>query len=116
MKQNRLRTIFAAVLAIVSMGAWADTANRIVIAEIQNGTITAGTVAETGEQTVTLTVTPADEYYIETSYITVSKTGGTAQTRGTTPGYADKLAVTAVNVDNRGAGTYQFTVDVGYGA
>ena len=116
MKQNRLRTIFAAVLAIVSMGAWADTANRIVIAEIQNGTITAGTVAETGEQTVTLTVTPADEYYIETSDITVSKTGGTAQTRGTTPGYADKLAVTAVNVDNRGAGTYQFTVPDGYGA
>lgn len=114
MKQNRLRTIFAAVLAIISMGAWADS--RIFIAEMQNGTITASNVAESGEQTVTLTVTPADNYYIETSDIIVSKTSGMAHTRGTTPGFAEKLTVTAVTVDGRGTGTYQFLLPEGYGA
>ena len=114
MKQNRLRTIIAVALAIISMGAWADS--RIFIAEMQNGTITASNVAESGEQTVTLTVTPADNYYIETSDIIVSKTSGMAHTRGTTPGFAEKLTVTAISVDNRGKGTYQFTVPEGYGA
>ena len=116
MKQNRLRTIFAVALAIISMGAWADADSRIVIAAMQNGTITAGTVAETGEQTVTLTVTPDDTYYIETSDIIVSKTSSVAQARGAAPGYAEKLKVTAVSVDDCGKGTYQFTVPDGYGA
>jgi len=114
MKQNRLRMIIAVALAIISMGAWADS--RIFIAEMQNGTITASNVAESGEQTVTLTVTPADNYYIETSDIIVSKTSGIGQTRGVTPGFAAKLTVTAISVDNRGKGTYQFTVPEGYGA
>ena len=114
MKQNRLRMIIAVALALISMGAWADS--RIFIAEMQNGTITASNVAESGEQTVTLTVTPADNYYIETSDIIVSKTSGIGQTRGVTPGFAAKLTVTAISVDNRGKGTYQFTVPEGYGA
>lgn len=114
MKQNRLRTIFAVALACLCMGAWADS--RIFISEMLNGTITASNVTETGEQTVTLTITPADNYFIETSDIIVSKTSGTAQTRGVTPDFANKLTVTAVTVDSRGKGTYQFTVPDGYGA
>ena len=116
MKQNRLRTIIAVAFAIISMGAWAEDVSRIAIAEIQNGTITAGTVAETGEQTVTLTVTPDNGFFIEASDIIVSKTSSTALARGATPGYAEKLKVTAVEVDNKGAGTYQFTVPDGCGA
>ena len=114
MKQNILRTMIVVTLAIISMGAWSDS--RIIIKEMQNGTVTAGNVTESGEQTVTLTVTPADNYYIETSDIIVSKTSGVAQARGAAPGFAEKLTVTAISVDNRGKGTYQFTVLEGYGA
>ena len=113
MKQNILRTISAVALAIVSMGAWAD---RVVIAEMQNGTIMVGNVSDTGEQTVILTVAPNEKYYIEVTDIVVSKTTNVAQARQQTPGYSDLLTVTAVSVDGRGAGTYQFTLPEDYGA
>lgn len=116
MKQNRLRTIFAVALAIISLGVWAAPDSRIVIAEVENGTITASAVAATGEQTVTLTVTPDDLCYIKIDDIIVSKTSSTALARRATPNYADKLKVTAVKVDDYGAGTYQFTVPDGCGA
>ena len=76
MKQNRSRTILALVLSIISISSWADTADRIVIAEMQNGVIAASTITGAGEQTVTLTVTPAENYYIDAEDIIVSKTGG----------------------------------------
>ena len=114
MKQNKIRTILAVVLAIISISAWAD--DRVVIAPTQNGTVTAGSISATGEQTVTLTVTPAANYYIEVSSIIVSKTTNTAQARQNTPGYADRLTVTAVSTDGTGKGTYQFTLPNGYGA
>ena len=116
MKQNRLRTIFAVALAIISLGVWAAPDSRIVIAEVENGSITASAVAATGEQTVTLTVTPDDLCYIKIDDIIVSKTSSTALARRATPNYADKLKVTAVMVDDYGGGTYQFTVPDGCGA
>ncbi len=109
MKQNSIKSLLAVVLAIISIGAWAD--DRVTIADMQNGTITAS-----GEQTVTLTVTPATNYYIETGDIIVSKTTDVAQARQNTPGYTDQLIVTAVSVDDTGKGTYQFTLPDGYGA
>ena len=104
-----IKLFLAVVLATVSIGAWADS--RVTIADLQNGTITAS-----GEQTVTLTVTPAANYYIEAGDIIVSKTADVAQARQQAPGYADKLKVTAVSTDDTGKGTYQFTLPDGYGA
>ena len=113
-KQTINRIALAAVLVIVSISAWAD---RVAVDALTNGVITVGTVAESGEQTVTLTVTPANNYYIETSDIIVNKTQAIAQApQRRAPGYADKLTVTAVSVDATGKGTYQFTVPDGYGA
>lgn len=113
-KQTINRIALAAVLVIASISAWAD---RVKVDALTNGTITVGAVAENGEQTVTLTVTPTNSYYIETSDIIVNKTQANAQApQRRTPGYAEQLTVTAVSVDATGKGTYQFTVPDGYGA
>ena len=117
MKKNIMRMLLAVVLGIVSMSAWAD--NRVVIATLSNGAVTVGAVPASGEQTVTLTVTPAANYYIEASDIVVNKTVDAAQAQrraGININYAEKLAVTAVSVDGTGKGTYRFTLPDGYGA
>lgn len=106
-----LTTLTALVLAV---GAWA--ADRVVVAELQNGAISVGSVAETGEQTVTLTVAPAADYFITAADITVRKTAPVAQGRTRTPGYADAVSVSAASVDATGQGTYTFTLPEGYGA
>ena len=119
MKKTISRILSALVLTLVSISGWADTDSRVVIDKIQNGTITVGTVAETGEQTVTLTVTPATNYYIETSDIVVRKTVNTSaapQRRSININIAEPLQVTAAKVDGRGVGTYTFTLPDGYGA
>ena len=113
-KQTINRMALAAVLVIASISAWAD---RVKVDALTNGTITVGAVAENGEQTVTLTVTPTNSYYIETSDIIVNKTQANAQApQRRDPGYAEQLTVTAVSVDGTGKGTYQFTIPNDYGA
>ena len=106
-----LMTLAALMLAV---GGWA--ADRVVVAAVQNGTVTASTVAADGEQTVTLTVTPAADYFITAADITVSKTAPAAQARRRAPGYADGISVSAASVDATGKGTYTFTLPEGYGA
>lgn len=115
MKKNISRMILTAVLALMSIGTWAQ--GRVAIATLQNGTITVGEVAATGNVTVTLTVTPATGYCITANDITVTKTASMAHTRaGGTPGYADAITVTAGTVDDTGKGTYTFALPDGYGA
>ena len=46
MKKNISRMILTAVLALMSVGTWAQ--GRVAIATLQNGTITVGEVAATG--------------------------------------------------------------------
>lgn len=104
------------LLVVMSLGTWA--ADRVVIATLENGSITAGTVSATGNVTVTLTVTPASGYFTRLEQIHVQKTvdGSSAKLRGGVPSIADPLDVTAVSVDGAGKGTYQFTLPDGYGA
>ena len=111
-KTKRFLTTLAALM--LAVGGWA--ADRVVVAAIQNGTVTASSVAADGEQTVTLTVTPAADYFITAADITVTKTAPVAQARRRTPGYADGISVSAANVDATGKGTYTFTLPEGYGA
>lgn len=111
-KTKRFLTTLAALM--LAVGGWA--ADRVVVAAIQNGTVTASSVAADGEQTVTLTVTPAADYFITAADITVTKTAPVAQARGSVPGYADGISVSAANVDATGKGTYTFTLPEGYGA
>ena len=58
---KKIFSILALLLVAVS-GAWAE--DRVAIAQMQNGNITAGEVATSGSVTVTLNVTPAEGYYI----------------------------------------------------
>ena len=106
-----LTTLIALMLAV---GAWA--ADRVVVAAIQNGTVTASEVAATDSQTVTLTVEPAEGYFITADDIIVSKTARQAQAPRRAPGYADKLGVKAAQVDATGKGIYTFILPEGYGA
>ena len=114
MKHKKLVSMLVLLMAVVS-GAWAAD-SRVVVATMENGTITAEDVAASGSKTVTLTVTPAADYYITAADITVSKTASEAMARGAAPGYTDKLAVTAKSVDATGKGTYTFNLPEGYGA
>ena len=116
MKQTiiRLRSVLFTMLLLMSGGAWAD--NRVVIAELENGTISVGDVAATGDVTVTLTVTPASGYCITAEDIKVSKTAGMAMSRSKAPGYTDGINVVEDAVDALGEGTYTFKLPDGYGA
>lgn len=111
--KKKILSIVALLLVAVS-GAWADS--RVAIAQLQNGSITVGEVAASGAVTVTLTVTPAEGYYITAGDITVTKTTGQAMAPRRTPGYTDKIAVSAASVDLTGKGTYTFALPEGYGA
>ena len=107
--------ILALLLTVISSSVWA--ADRVVVSSLQNGSITVGNVPSIGDQTVTLTVEPAEGYYVTADDIIVSKTSGAAQSRGNgTPGYAEKLTVSAAQVDATGKGTYTFVLPDGYGA
>jgi hypothetical protein len=57
-----LRYFVLFTLVLVSIKASAD--DRVVIASLTNGTITVDNANPTGAATVTLTVTPAEGYYI----------------------------------------------------
>lgn len=111
--KKKILSIVALLLVAVS-GAWADS--RVAIAQLQNGSITVGEVAASGAVTVTLTVTPAEGYYITAGDITVTKTTSQAMAPRRTPGYTDKIAVSAASVDLTGKGTYTFALPEGYGA
>ena len=110
--KKKILSIVALLLVAVS-GAWADS--RVAIAQLQNGSITVGEVAASGAVTVTLTVTPAEGYYITAGDITVTKTTSQAMAPRRTPGYTDKIAVSAASVDLTGKGTYTFALPEGYG-
>jgi hypothetical protein len=115
MKTKTIRMILALLLTVISSSVWA--ADRVVVSSLQNGSITIGNVPTIGDQTVTLTVEPAEGYYVTADDIIVSKTSATAQSRGNgTPGYAEKLTVSAAQVDATGKGTYTFVLPDGYGA
>jgi hypothetical protein len=110
---KKIFSILALLLVAVS-GAWAE--DRVVIAQMQNGNITAGEVAASGSVTVTLNVTPAEGYYITADDITVTKTASQAMAPRRAPGYTDKITVSAATVDMTGKGTYTFALPEGYGA
>ena len=70
-------------------------------------------------RTVTLTVTPAEGYYITAENIKVQKTTTTADSRSLRsagPAIADNLSVSEGTVDDAGKGTYTFSLPEGYGA
>lgn len=113
MRHSILKSIIvAALLSVVNLTVAADD---IYIEETVNGQIS---YAVSGS-VVTLTVTPSTDYYITTDDIVVQKTvdgGAVATRRATGPKMADKLPLTAVDVDDTGKGTYTFTLVEGYGA
>ena len=110
-----IRLMLVMMLVAFCGSAWG--ADRVHIASLEHGSITLGNVAATGEQTVTLTVTPDNGYYITAGDITVKKTAGTANSRQLrAPGYASDITVSAAQVDATGKGTYTFTLPEGYGA
>lgn len=114
MKTNKMKWMLVVLLAMVGGGAWAGS--RVVVAGLQNGSVKIGNVEATGDVTVTLTVTPADEYYITAADISVNKTAAEAMSRSGAPGYTDGISVAEGTVDDRGQGTYTFTLPDGYGA
>lgn len=116
MKQT-MRYISVVALLMCSMMTWAD--DRVFIVAPTNGTVTVDNANPTGATTVTLTVTPAADYYITLDDIKVEKTSVEAQARRVGeagPSIADPLEVTVVSVDDTGKGTYQFDLPEGNGA
>ena len=111
--KKKIFSILALLLLAVS-SAWAD--GRVVIAQLQNGSITADEVPGSGDVTVTLTVTPDADFFITAQEIKVIKTTGKAMAPRRSPGYASDIAVSEVSVDERGKGTYTFMLPDGYGA
>ena len=79
-----------------------------------DGTITSNKETANKNEVVTLTVTPNDGKIITASNIIVTKTGTAdmAQSRSLddSPLGGSDITVTAVSVDARGSGTYQFTM------
>ena len=86
----------------------ADDIPRVTIEQGENGSV----AYDLEGTTVTLTVTPADDYFITPDDIKVEKTvdGGFIVQA---PEIADMLTVTPVDVDDRGRGTYTFTIEDG---
>lgn len=116
MKQT-MRYISVVALLMCSMMTWAD--DRVYIVAPTNGTVTVDNANPTGATTVTLTVTPAADYYITLDDIKVEKTSEEAQARRVGeagPSIADPIEVTEVSVDDTGKGTYQFDLPEGNGA
>ena len=112
-----LRYFVLFTLVLMSIKASAD--DRVVIASLTNGTITVDNANPTGAATVTLTVTPAEGYYITAEDIKVQKTTTMADSRSLRsagPAIADNLTVSEGTVDDAGKGTYTFSLPEGYGA
>ena len=86
----------------------ADDIPPVTVGQVENGSVT----YDLEGTTVTLTVTPSDDYFITPDDIKVEKTvdGGFIVQA---PEIADMLAVTPVDVDDRGRGTYTFTIEDG---
>lgn len=107
-----IKYAFSALFCLISLTAYAD---RVNILEVQNGSVT----YSIDGTTVTLTVIPDDDFYIDIDDILVEKTvdgGVIAQSRRRGPNIAAPIKVTAVDVDDRGKGTYTFQLVEGYGA
>jgi hypothetical protein len=86
----------------------ADDIPPVTIGQVENGSVTYNSEGTT----VTLTVTPADNYFITPDDIKVEKIvdGGVLVQA---PEIADLLTVSPVDVDDRGRGTYTFTIKAG---
>ena len=112
MRQNIIKSILLAILLSVGISA---SAERVHIETTVKGSIS----SSINGSTVTLTVTPNEGYYITVDDISVEKAidgSIAASRRADGPDVAEKLTVTAVNVDDRGKGTYIFTLVDDYGA
>lgn len=113
MRHSILKSIIVA--ALLSVAQMTVAAEDIYIEETVNGQIS---YAVSGS-VVTLTVTPATDYYITADDIVVQKTidgGAVSSQRVAGPKVADKLPLTPVDVDDTGKGTYSFNLVEGYGA
>lgn len=113
MRHSILKSIIVA--ALLSVAQMTVAVEDIYIEETVNGQIS---YAVSGS-VVTLTVTPATDYYITADDIVVQKTidgGAVSSQRVAGPKVADKLPLTPVDVDDTGKGTYSFNLVEGYGA
>ena len=86
----------------------ADDIPPVTVGQVENGSVTYNLEG----MTVTLAVTPADDYFITPADIKVEKTvdGGVIVQALE---IADLITVTPVDVDDRGRGTYTFTIKDG---
>jgi hypothetical protein len=86
----------------------ADDIPPVTVGQVENGSVT----YDLEGTTVTLTVAPSDDYFITPDDIKVEKTvdGGVIVQA---PEIAELLTVTPVDVDDRGRGTYTFTIEDG---
>ncbi len=111
MKQITRYSIAIATLLLMSMGAWA--AGGFTVNYQLDGESTTATVGEVTYSNGTITVTPADGYYLTAEDLKVIKTidGQYGQTR-TDPSIDATVAITATdaNADPSGVTTYTFTV------
>ena len=111
MKQITRYSIAIATLLLMSMGAWA--AGGFTVNYQVDGESTTATVGEVTYSNGTITVTPADGYYLTAEDLKVIKTidGQYGQTR-TDPSIDATVAITATdaNADPSGVTTYTFTV------
>lgn len=111
--KNYIKSIMTAALLLVATGTWAD--NVTVITQVNGqastagGTATADNPYATGNEVVTITVTPSTGYYLED--ITAIKTisGTFAQTRA--PGLSEPLTLTKTQGDAEdGVSIYTFVM------
>ena len=110
MKQKIVKNILVALLLSFCMTV---SAQNIHIEDTWNGSVS----YSVSGNTVTLTVEPAEDYYITLDDIRVEKSvdgGVVAQAPSFSPGAPTLIEVTAVNVDDRGRGTYSFVSVDGY--
>lgn len=111
MKQYIIRFFMVSLMLLGSTTLWADKV-VIVVNDVNYGTVVADEANPAAGANVTLTVTPADGYYIEKSDIVVIKTiaAENATTR-TDPGFNVPLDLTNDDpADLSTARTYKFTM------
>lgn len=108
MKQITRYTLALMALLMVCTGAWAE----VVIKPTANGTV----VKSVSGSTVTLTVTPDNDYYLSTLKVTKTVDGSNAQTRND-PAFNPEVELTATdaNADLGGVTTWTFTTEDPYG-
>ena len=113
MKQTMRNIVAALALLLTSVGAWA--ADQVIVITQFNGnaTTTAGTVTPTVANGVcTLTVTPANGYYLTVNNLTATKIvdGGEAQARQYLPSVdKETLQITATDASADPSGTTTYT-------